>query len=319
MDSDTRAVKVPKYLDGLCLSDDGQLALLGSNLASRHWDGLIAIYSDPRFAPEIPHIDCSTETEAGSSDVIWVNNKQLVVASDSGAIDVWGVLDDGKMMENSLSLAEHDNVCCSICLNDTHQQILSGSWDGRIKVWDLAVEMSVQTYNIHSDKVLSVAWNTTCPDLQASASEDGNVFVLDSRELKPARRIIADKASYPCVVSWNAGSSEKLALGFSNGKISLLDTRNPVQFITTYQAHSKIVNRMAFSKTRPNLLASVSDDTTLCVQDVTENNPLFKKKIHNDYIKGLAWDDKNNSCWTCAWDGKVIQSIMEKNKMEVDS
>ncbi len=107
------------------------MALIASNLSSRHWDGLIAVFSDPKFAPEIPHIDSATETEAGNSDIAWVDSKRMIVASDSGSVEVWKILEDGQAMENSLSLTEHDDICCSVCVNESHQQILSGSWDGR--------------------------------------------------------------------------------------------------------------------------------------------------------------------------------------------
>ena len=105
--------------------------MTASNLASRKWNGILAIYSDPKFAPAVPHIDISTETEAGNSDVIWLDNKRLLVATDSGAVDLWTVLDDGRSIENSISYLEHNDVCSSISLNPTKQQIVSGSWDGR--------------------------------------------------------------------------------------------------------------------------------------------------------------------------------------------
>ena len=110
---------------------EGQLALIGSNLASRQWDGFLAVYSDPAFAPEVPHIDIRSSTDAGMSDVCWVDNKRLITASDTGGVDIWKILNDGKTLEKSLSLMEHDDICCSIELNNSHQQIISGSWDGR--------------------------------------------------------------------------------------------------------------------------------------------------------------------------------------------
>lgn len=109
----------------------GQLALVASNLASRRWNGFLAIYSDPKFAPAIPHIDIGTETEAGNSDVLWVDEKRLIVASDAGSVDLWTVLDNGRAIENSLCLLEHNGICSSISLNGSKQQIVSGSYDGR--------------------------------------------------------------------------------------------------------------------------------------------------------------------------------------------
>ena len=109
----------------------GELAVTASNLTSRKWNGILAVYSDPKFAPAVPHIDVGTETEAGNSDVVWLDEKRLLVASDSGAVDLWTVLDSGRTIENSMSYLEHNDVCSSISLNLTKQQVVSGSWDGR--------------------------------------------------------------------------------------------------------------------------------------------------------------------------------------------
>lgn len=107
------------------------MALTASNLTSRKWNGVLAIYSDPHFAPAVPHIDIGVETEAGGSDVTWIDEKRLLVASDSGAVDLWTVVDNGRAMENTLSYLEHSGICSSICLNNSKQQVVSGSYDGR--------------------------------------------------------------------------------------------------------------------------------------------------------------------------------------------
>ena len=118
--------------DEQCLTSvDGELALTASNLTSRKWNGILAIYSDPEFAPAAPHIDVGTETEAGNSDIIWLDERRLLVASDSGAVDLWTVLSDGSGIENSISYLEHNDVCSSISVNNTKQQVVSGSWDSR--------------------------------------------------------------------------------------------------------------------------------------------------------------------------------------------
>lgn len=63
---------------------DGTLLLGASSLSGRSWQGSVWIFSDPSKAPNEELCKAGVQTEAGVTDVKWVSEKGVVVASDSG-------------------------------------------------------------------------------------------------------------------------------------------------------------------------------------------------------------------------------------------
>jgi len=298
----TGVSQFPKHIDGIKFNKTGQLGIAASNLTGRTWDGLLAVFNDAQFAPNIPHIDYAALNETGCTDMQWIDENRIVTATDAGTVEVWQ-LKDAPVMENIVMLSEHDDVCSAVSVSSHSKQIISASWDNCIKLWDLEVDLSIHSIHIHTDKVLDVLWNPFVADVFASASEDGTVKIYDNRESeKPASMLSRSDTQHPICLDWV--DENRLCVGYSTGDISFLDMRTPNKQTDQIHPHLKAVNNILYFD---GYVASASDDMMVCIHQLSDLKLTYFDIRHSDYVMGLAYNERDGSLWSSAWDGCVLK------------
>lgn len=159
------------FVQDVALSSDGDYAVSAS------WDRSLRLW-DMRTG-EALHKFCG-HTRDVLSVAIAPNNRQIVSGGRDNKIMVWNVV--GQCMTTLDKDAHTDWVSCvrfSPVLSEA-SQVVSGSWDGTVKVWDMATSTCTHTLKGHTAQVTAV---TVSPDssLFATASRDGVTKLWDLR------------------------------------------------------------------------------------------------------------------------------------------
>ncbi|KAM4701452.1 methylosome protein WDR77 [Discoglossus pictus] len=285
---------------------DGALLLAASSLSARTWGGSIWVFKDPHAAPVESLCTTGVQTEAGVSDVAWVQDKGILVASDSGAVELWEILDNEYLLVNKFTKYEHDDMVTSLSVFSNGTQAISGSRDFSVKIWDLPQKSMLKSYKAHSSQVTCVA---ACPGKDTiflSCSEDGRVLLWDTRKSKPATRIdYCDSTGYPTALAWHPSKEDTFACGDENGNIYIVSLKSPDAPVPL-AVHSQTVTGLAYSSHSSPFLASVSEDCSVAVLD-SNSSEVFRDRTHTDFVTGIAWSPLNNSNFTTVgWDHKVL-------------
>ncbi|XP_035518653.1 methylosome protein 50-like [Morone saxatilis] len=301
-----------KHLCAVQYRPDGTLLLGASSLSGRSWQGSVWIYSDPVKAPNEELCKAGVQTEAGVTDVKWVSEKGVVVASDSGALELWELSEDERLLVNRFTKHDHDHIVTTVSPVTGASSAVTGSMDCRIKVWDLSQESVVTTYNVHTQPVSCVACSPTDESLFISCGQDGRVLMWDKRKPnKPASRIDTESPSCsPTTVAWHPHHRSTIAFGDELGRVTVKDFLG-TEPSRVQNVHSRRVNGLAFSTHSASMLASISDDCSLAVLN-SELQEILRDRQHQDFVKGVSWlHGGSNTLTTIGWDHLVLHHTVD--------
>eukprot|EP00158_Paraphelidium_tribonemae_P002395 Partr_v1_DN25329_c0_g1_i5_m21972 putative Transcription factor SPT8 len=106
----------------------------------------------------------------------------------SGNISLWSVRHDQGSLIHLLEGA-HSEPVSVLSLVDSEKAALSGSWDKRLKKWDLNTGAAVREFIGHTSQITSLDVHPTDPNLFLSSGFDGTVLIWDSRLEQPFRML----------------------------------------------------------------------------------------------------------------------------------
>uniref|UniRef100_UPI00398EA24D methylosome protein WDR77-like n=1 Tax=Pristiophorus japonicus TaxID=55135 RepID=UPI00398EA24D len=308
-----------RHLDALHYRKDGALLLGASTLSGRSWLGSIWLFKDPLKAPNEGFCTVGVQTQAGVVDTCWVSDREILVASDSGAVELWEVAESEALMVSKFCKYEHDDIVTKVSVLSGATQAVSGSLDCSVKIWDLEQKTVLQSYQAHSGSVMCVSGCPSNENLFLSCAQDRRLLLWDRRNSKPALRIETGiLCCSPTTVTWHPQNDQVIAFGTESGIVGVKSLQKQADSIQKSTVHSRPVSGLQFSSHSSPLLASVSEDCTLAVVDANLSE-VFRDKSHKDFVRSVCWSPLNSDLLsTAGWDHQVLHHTVSSDK-DVDT
>jgi len=130
-----------------------------------------------------------------------------------------------KMMELVACRGDHQSTCSGVSVVPRISKAATSSWDGTVKVWDLAASSKrpVGALESHCGRVMCCEWNAQ-GSVVASGSEDLTIKLWDPRG---SEDLITMTATSPVMsVAWNPLAEHEVAAGLEDGSVLLYDVRS---------------------------------------------------------------------------------------------
>jgi WD40 repeat protein len=230
----------------------------------------------------------------------------------------------GYMKIETGDLGGHTSSVSSVAFSPDGKQILSGSWDSTIRLWDVATGREIRTFSGHTSSVISVAFSPDGKQI-LSGSTDSTIRLWDvatGREIRTfsdsilifsvafspdGRQILS--GSYVKPIMWDVATGREIrtfsghtysvySVTFSpDGKqilsssldrtIKLWDVATGRE-IRTFSGHTSDVTSVAFSPDGKQILSG-SFDKTIKLWDIATGREIRTFSGHTSYVTSVAF------------------------------
>lgn len=195
----------------------------------------------------------------------------------------------------------HDDLIWSLAFSPDEQTLISGSWDGTIKLWDIASGTLLWSAR-HGDHMAGLAF---APDgsLLATSGPDAAVRLWDAHSGKPLQAL-----PHPHPLNSLAWSPDGaiLASGDTDGGIYLWTMRGraPASLIQTLAAHTQLVDGLAFAPDS-RTLASASWDGTVRLWEMPGGQLRERLIGHNAGVRRVTWSPDGRFLASCGFEKTI--------------
>jgi guanine nucleotide-binding protein subunit beta-2-like 1 protein len=249
------------------------------------------------------------------------NSDMIVTASRDKSIILWSLTKDDKTYGvPRRRLTGHSHFVQDVVLSSDGQFALSGSWDGELRLWDLATGTSARRFVGHTKDVLSVAFSIDNRQI-VSASRDRSIKLWNT--LGECKYTIQDgdaHSDWVSCVRFSPNTVQPTIVSASWDRTVKVWNLSNCKIRNTLAGHSGYVNTVAVSPDG-SLCASGGKDSIVLLWDLAEGKRLYSLEA-TAVIHALCFSP--NRYWLCAatensikiWDLET-KSIVEDLRVDL--
>ncbi len=190
--------------------------------------------------------------------------------------------DGQKRKIEPLASMGHSDTVYAVAFSPDGAQVLSGSRDKTLKLWDTVSGHLIRTFAGHSEPVVSVAFS---PDgaRVLSGSDDKTMKLWDVRTGQLLHTFM-ERSAWVASVAFSPDGKHVLS-GGDDKTLKLWDAATG-QLVRTYTGHSSTVTSVAFSRDGSRILSG-SKDGTLKLWDTVSGHLIRTVKVHSEGDAGV--------------------------------
>jgi len=196
------------------------------------------------------------------------------------------------------TFVEHTSYIGSVAFSPDGTRVLTGSWDGTARLWDVATGFCIRTFSGHTDGVKSVAFS---PDgtkvLTGSYDMTAKLWDVATGSLI---RTFAESSSVNSVAFSPDGTKVLTGCGVSYGFGNLWDVTTG-SLIRTFIGHTWEVSSVAFSRDGTHVLTG-SEDRTAKLWSIATGSCIRTFVGHTNSILSVAFSPDGTRILTGSYD-----------------
>lgn len=242
---------------------------------------------------------------SGHTDEVWSAkfspNDSLVVSTGYDENTIIWKRNDG----NIVHYLKHPYGCSIAIFNPDGTKVATGSYDGKIRIWDVQTGSLQQVFNGHNGALRSISYHSK-QDLIAAGGDDNKVTIWNSKTGEIVREFNDSSHDVWSVIF--SPSGEYLLSGSSDNIIRVYEVSTG-EIKKSLEGHSMVVLSLDFSPDGK-LLASGSDDKTVKIWDTKNWQLLHSLNGDNEAIHSVVFVD-NNKVFAGGTDKKLLGEFLE--------
>ncbi|RKZ40903.1 MAG: hypothetical protein DRQ49_02635 [Gammaproteobacteria bacterium] len=211
----------------------------------------------------------------------WFNRSYLVLVPLLGLL-LGSIEGSAETIEATLTFEGHTDSVNNVAISNDGSQVLSGSYDNTMKLWDVETGNVIHTFQGHTDFVMSVAFSSDAIALSGSADNTIRRWNIETGKNSDT---FQQKIGWIYSIAFSPNSNRAILSGSRDNAPRLLNTLKGTE-IDSFQGHTNWVHLVAISNDSQKVF-SATDDGTMKVWDVESGKA--KTINENDQIWAAAF------------------------------